>query len=226
MSPLKRNFIQLILFGLVFLAVLFAYGYFFLAVKAENQNISRLSNDIALEEKKQTETELIKTNLSHTEDERTKLNSYFVTSDHVVDFLNYLETLGTNSQTAVEITTVNLADSKDAKPAATGASAPAAPANAEQDQTAAAPAPAQPKQQNLSVELKASGTFASVYQFLLLLENVPYDVRIDKVSMKKGVDQTASTGGSPAAIAAAVANGKNLWQGDFIVTLLSFIPAQ
>lgn len=66
----------------------------------------------------------------------------------------------------------------------------------------------------LMVGLHASGTFDAVYKFLVLLQNSPYEVEFNSVSLEKqdGSDQTPA-GEKPAA-----------WQATIKVRLVSFVP--
>lgn len=66
----------------------------------------------------------------------------------------------------------------------------------------------------LTVDLKASGSFDSVYKFLLLLENSPYELELDSVDM-----QNTNAGALP--------DGKTVsakWQITLSLKLLSFVP--
>ena len=66
---------------------------------------------------------------------------------------------------------------------------------------------------SLLVDVSSSGSFVSTYDFLMLLENSPYEIEIDSVDMLKASTLDAS--------------GKTLkapeWKGDFKIKLLSFI---
>ncbi len=210
MTPLKRNILQLTLIGLLCVAAVAAYGYFFLAVRAQNQTISRLENDITLQKKKEAELHLIKTNLERTEEARAKLDSHFVSYDHVVDFLNYLEAQGKNAQALVEIQTVTLADNKNTTPAKSGTATPI-------DAQTGKPTTPMPSgvvnTQSLTVTLKASGSFVNVYQFLLLMENLPYEVDINSLMLRKNTNEAVIAVSGP-------------WEGDFTLTVRSFITTK
>lgn len=66
----------------------------------------------------------------------------------------------------------------------------------------------------LVVDLKATGTFEQVYQFLTLLENSPYEITFNSMDMHELSAQDAS-----------VKNVKNQnWEADFEIQLLSFTP--
>jgi len=57
---------------------------------------------------------------------------------------------------------------------------------------------------NLIVEMKASGTFESVYKLLMLLENSPYELEFNSVDIQKSGDS-------------------KIWNASFKIKLLSFI---
>jgi len=66
----------------------------------------------------------------------------------------------------------------------------------------------------LVVDLKATGTFSQVYKFLTLLENSPYEINFNSMSIHKSVVPTTPT--------TKVSSSE--WEADFEVQLLSFIP--
>jgi Tfp pilus assembly protein PilO len=66
----------------------------------------------------------------------------------------------------------------------------------------------------LVVDLKTTGTFKQVYQFLTLLENSPYEITFNSMDLHTLSAQDVS-----------VKNVKNQnWEADFEIQLLSFIP--
>ncbi len=130
-----------------------------------------------------------------------------VTSGQIVDFLGKLEALGVRTGTTVEIKTVALEDLKVPK-------APAPDAEASADAKASdTPAPAAPAKKVLTASLVVIGEFEDLYQFLILLENVPYDMQIDKMALNK--PEGAQYG--------KVQLSPKDWKGEFTITLLSFV---
>ncbi len=66
----------------------------------------------------------------------------------------------------------------------------------------------------LVVGMNASGSFSATYQFLALLENFPYELKIISLNLSKTADLDPATGG------AKIPN----WQAIFRIKLLSFTP--
>lgn len=66
---------------------------------------------------------------------------------------------------------------------------------------------------SLSVGVKATGTFESLYKFLTLLENSPYQLEFTSMDIKKVDEGTVSSGNAQA--------GK--WSAVFKIRLLSFV---
>ena len=66
----------------------------------------------------------------------------------------------------------------------------------------------------LVVEVKATGSFESIYKFVTLLENSPYELEVDSLHIQK-MD-------SPAAVAGTDATPSQ-WSADMTLKLLSFI---
>ncbi len=69
-----------------------------------------------------------------------------------------------------------------------------------------------PKYSGLLANLKVTGSFGSLYKFLALLENAPYEIELVSVDIYR-VD--AQSSGS--------AKGAARWEGDFKIKLVSFI---
>lgn len=65
----------------------------------------------------------------------------------------------------------------------------------------------------LVAEVKSVGSFASVYKFLLLLENSPYEIEFSSV----GIENTKQAQSEKSS------EGRE-WRGDFKIKLLSFVP--
>ena len=66
----------------------------------------------------------------------------------------------------------------------------------------------------LVVDLKVTGTFEQVYEFLALLENSSYEINFNSMDLHKLSLQNAATKN--------VGNGA--WEANFEIQLLSFVP--
>ena len=66
----------------------------------------------------------------------------------------------------------------------------------------------------LLVEMRASGSFKTLYNFLNLLENSPYELEFSVVDMQKEEGQVVSNKGAKI----------SKWQAVFRIKLLSFVP--
>lgn len=60
----------------------------------------------------------------------------------------------------------------------------------------------------LLVEVQATGSFESLYKFLMLMENSPYEIEVDSLDLQQSDALDASSGA---------------WKADFKISLLSFI---
>lgn len=70
-----------------------------------------------------------------------------------------------------------------------------------------------PDSTSLNVEMKASGTFEALYRFLMLLENLPYQVEIVSMNLQR-----------PGAAGEAVSGSAAVeWSATFQIKLLSFV---
>jgi hypothetical protein len=107
-----RHYI-LIIFAFISVAVTM-YGYSFIYKKTISQAelYVRTNDDLKDEDvKKQSEQDLIKV-YNATAESRPKIASFFVDKIKVVDFIETIEKIGTDSNTVVEISSINNDDTK------------------------------------------------------------------------------------------------------------------
>lgn len=148
------------------IAVSIAYAMLFLNIKEKNNNISALSNEIDIVLQKEIKLRSVKHLINDTEQDRVKLDSHFVTDDEVVNFIEKIENLGTDSGTKVEVISVYVDD-----------------VNKEVTNQAAI-------NELLYLDFKTEGSFAQMFHFLSMLEKLPFKIDIPQVNFEKTLDGT------------------------------------
>ncbi len=80
------------------------YGYSFYKVKETSENASLVSDELNEYLSKEGTINILKTSVRDTEEERKKINTYFVARDDIPDFARKIEALGEMSGTDLDIT--------------------------------------------------------------------------------------------------------------------------
>lgn len=101
---------MLIIASIVTLVILSVYIAFFLYVGSKNKSISILSNEVDFVVQKEIRLRSIQSLIKNTEEERKKLNLYFVKQDTIVDFIETIEELAVFSGVTIEIASVSVDD--------------------------------------------------------------------------------------------------------------------
>ena len=142
------------------LAALALCVFLFLEVKKKNERVSVLVNEISLRSKQDSAFRSVKAVVGETADLREKVNSYFVGRDGVSTFLELVESIGRESGADVSIKSVDLLASPDSTAHAT-----------------------------LSLSVESIGAWGIQLQFLSLVELLPFEVRVDRVSFSETVEK-------------------------------------
>ncbi len=153
MKTKGKNIVYLIVSTIFLLGAFSLFGYLFYNVRAESQSVSELSAQIEQLSNEESTSSTLKHSVAVTEGDSSKLNSYFVSSDNVVSFINSMEALGVN--VGSDVSTTSIDPGKDSS--------------------------------TLTFNIVAKGSFSSVSRFVTLLENVPYQVRIQKLDLEKNM---------------------------------------
>lgn len=148
--------------GLLLVAVLFTiaaigcYGFLFMEIKGKNERISELVNRIDSEASEENVLRSIKTMVAETAPMREELLKFTVGKDDAVSFIELLETVGRDAGVSVDIDSVTPAE------IAGGGGVEA-----------------------LKLSLKITGAWAKVLTFLGLLEFLPYETKVEQVSVSR-----------------------------------------
>lgn len=164
-SKTKKLLILCIVLNLV---VWTAYGVIFWQIKSQNEKISLLVNEAELDTKKEEDLRLTKASLNENKDSISRIDSYFIPKDGVVDFINSLESLGKQSGTSLVIGSVSVESETKIK---------------------------ENFKEVLRLKVQAIGSWKNVMHFLSILENLPYQVDLQQADFKLSVSAEGSSGG-------------------------------
>lgn len=135
-----------------------AFNYIFLKIRSENQKNSILLNEATNNIKKEESLRSTKASLNENKSPISKLDSYFVASDGVVDFIESLETLGRRWGVVISIDSVSVeADSKNKNDF----------------------------KEILKMNVKTAGLWKNNMNFISSLENFSYKIDINQVSLSR-----------------------------------------
>lgn len=139
-----------------FLVTFALYGILFLKIRSQNQEISTKANEVAVKTEQNKTIRATELSLEKNKDDLNNIDSYFVSSDGVVEFINTLDALGSKSNTKLTIGEVT---------------------------TELDPRVKDDFKETLKFRVNATGSFEDVYYLLTLLESLPVRLRIEQVSL-------------------------------------------
>jgi len=166
--PQKNNVKQLLFIIAIATAIAaVAYVAFFLYIRAKNKNISTLTNEVELIVQKEIRLRSIERLINDTKEERAALDTYFVGADAVVAFIETIEALGRETETAIEIASVSVDNIGESE-----------------EEIA----------ELLRLSLKTEGTWQNFFHLLLLVEALPLNIvvtqtNINTVSLQQSEDE-------------------------------------
>jgi len=134
------------------LLVVFLCGILFFQINKSQRLIEqykeKISNRVNKAERLRSANHL----LQNTKEERAKLPSYFVSGEDTVEFIEFIDSLGAESEVSMNVESVKLVDGEEKDPYA-----------------------------DLHMSVSAQGDWDSIFRFLSLLELMPYNVDIRDV---------------------------------------------
>ncbi len=137
-----------------------AFGLFFWELKGKNERVSDLINKIELQAKQEQTLSSVKALVGDTVTLREKLNRYFVPQESVVSFIEELEGMGRRSGVAVQLDSV--------------------------EEVAIV---ADKKSGGLRLMMHFSGSWANVVRYVGLLELLPIEGRLERVTVSSNAEE-------------------------------------
>ncbi|MDO8623741.1 MAG: hypothetical protein Q7R54_00045 [bacterium] len=153
----KRNIELLAIALLLNVAAFGLYGALFAQMKAKNEHVSELANEIEAGSSAEQALHSVKTVVSETALLRGKLQGYIVPKDGAVPFIELLESTGRDAKVTVTIVSVEepeLAGREDVD--------------------------------TLRITLRGAGSWREITRFLGLLELLPVESKVEQVTISHG----------------------------------------
>lgn len=190
MSQLSKTKKTLVVVLVLNLIVWGGYGFVFWKIRAQNMRVSTLLNEAELDIKKDESLRLIKSSLDENKDFLSHIDSFFVSNDGVVGFIDTLESYGREKGVSVTIGSVSVEPDSQNK---------------------------EDFKERLRLRVEVAGSWNSVTSYLMTLESLPYSIRIDQTSFTLTSSSKASSG-EP--VESGVVNDGARWKGQFEFTVL------
>lgn len=156
MNKVKNIFIFSIFLVVISITV---YLSLFLMIRAENIKISELRSDISTVLGKEKQLKSSQNIVEDTKDIREELDSYFISKDGVVDFLERIEAFGNVANVIVEVKSVEIEPINKSKIV-----------------------------DYLNVIVSAEGEWSNLFYFLDLIESQPLSISANRMNFEEGKD--------------------------------------
>lgn len=156
-SNMSRTQQLLILSIVLALASLAIYVALLLYIQNTNREISVLANSIGVRGQQEMNLRSVQTIAEDTLKDRQKLDTYFVSQDSVVSFIETVEQLAVPTGTLIEITTVEEHEGLEPNDAYAF----------------------------LRIQFTARGSWSEIFHLISLTEALPFDVEIERTNLEK-----------------------------------------
>jgi hypothetical protein len=164
MQRIPPIFIGLAVSGALALLGWVLYGFAFSYVRSESAKLTLLEEDVAHAAQKEHVLKSVKAIVADTAPERATLEGFFVEKEGIVPFLELVERVGEHAGVKTEVTSVSL----------------------EQHKTKDALV------EDLRISVKGDGSFSGVFAFLVMVENLPFGVRVQNTNITKRTEPNTS----------------------------------
>jgi len=151
-----RHYILVIFAIATFAISLSGYIFLYKKVKAQAQHSSEARVEVLLGNQKKLQERELTTLYADTQEDRSRVDKYVVSEDKIVNFIETIEKIGSDSLADVEMSSINVekANSKDKK-----------------------------NNGYINAHLNVRGSWSSVMRALILIENLPYNVDIGHINL-------------------------------------------
>lgn len=156
--------IGLIISGTLALVGWGAYAFALSYVRAEGAKLAALEGELAHAAQKESVLKSVKTIVVDTAPDRATLEGHFIGKEGIVGFLELVEEAGRRAGVKTEVTSVSLDRS------------------AEQSVSS----------EHLRISVKGDGSFTGVFALLIMLEELPFGVRVQNVNIAERTDPNAA----------------------------------
>ncbi len=154
---ISRTTILAITVGVLTIVACSVYLFFFFKIKNINNEISLLQNQLDIEIRQDQRLRSVRQLLQELEGEFNEIDSYFVSSDGVVNFLETLESLGDEVQASVDVNAVDVLT----------------------------PSGAQTPYEELEIRFASRGSWNALVQLISLLETLSFGITFKRVQLER-----------------------------------------
>lgn len=163
----RRHYILLIFAVAAFAVSVLGYAFLRSRVITQAEQAVKVSKSVAeMEEKKRRELDVASVYAKSAE-ERRLLASYVVSKDDIVDFIESVEKIGSDTSTSLEMS--GIADETELELAGDAVLG------------------------HFKARLEASGTWTNVMRALILVEHMPYNIILNDVRLAENTESASST---------------------------------
>jgi Tfp pilus assembly protein PilO len=159
MDQFKKTKNAIIFMTILVIVAVVAYVMFFVSIKNKNENVSLITNEIDIAVEKEVKLKSVKNLVNDIEEDRLKLDTYFIKDDEVVDFIESVEGMAEDADISAEVTAVDIGDYKN---------------NVNQ---------ASDMVERLLLSLKVYGKWNDVFHFISLIEKMPFVVNLSNINI-------------------------------------------
>ncbi len=160
MNQFKNTKKTLIFITILVVITTATYIVFFIGIKNKNESISLVANEIDIALEKEVKLKSIKNLIKDTENDRAKLNAYFVVDDKVIDFIEDIENLAKDTNVDLKVMSIDINDDGNNTPQQNNIS------------------------ELLQLNLKVAGLWDNLFHFISLVDELPFRVDISKVNLQ------------------------------------------
>jgi Tfp pilus assembly protein PilO len=154
MKSISQTTRWLIILAVLTLAVASGYFLLFAEIRNTNRNISRLAGEADIVAQQSTTLRTLQSIVEITREDRAGINTFFLTEQEIVDFLEVIE--GLREDTGASINVRSIGEGETLTNTLT---------------------------KELHLNVTAEGSWEAVYHFLALLESLPYRIKLQQVQL-------------------------------------------
>ena len=163
MDRLKKTKQTLIFIAIISIASMVSYVVFFKKVEKKNEAVFFVTKEADAAVQKEIKLRSVKELIKDTEMDRSKLDTYFVSDDKIVDFIEDVENLGLLTDSYVEVISVNVSSDRGSKDSLS---------------------------ELLNIDFEVKGGWREIFHFVTLLEKMPFKIDVSRVNLEVVYDNT------------------------------------
>jgi|GEM_PF-6102322 len=154
-----------IVYTLYFVLALGAYIFFYVHIDGKSNTATNTLSEISQLQQQNMQMQNLKQTIKDTEEARTEVANFFVDSDMIIEFLETIEGMAGKADVEIDVKSINEIETE-----AEGI-------------------------KELSLNIDFEGDWISVHHFMVLLENIPIKMTIDRLNFRETVSREKDENG-------------------------------